>query len=386
MGKKPEWVERRSTKGEIDRAGRALVELAPDDPRREAAIDVVDNWRSCHAYPLQVIKMTLKHRAKKIDKDALIAQRLKRRPSIEIKLRDNPNMKLSQMQDIGGCRAVLKTTKQVERLVRRYKKYNAKSPKDRSRWDGSDDFDYIRHPKPDGYRSIHLIFRFQSPSPNRKCFNGQRIEIQIRSKLQHLWATAVETAQVFTGQALKSKVKRASEEWLRFFALASSLFALRENCPPVPETPENRDELIREIREIMDREKIAQSLWGWNNTIHWLEDKKVPKADMFLLLLDPHKRTLKVTPYEQDESDAAQKDYEQLERETEKDPHIQVVLVAVEDLAALRKAYPNYYVDTSGFIQAVSYEIGIAHLQQPKQQEQVEEQEQQPDLFDGGAQ
>lgn len=173
------WITRRFTKGDIDRAGNALVTLAQDDPAREAAITIVDNWRSCHAYPLQVIKMTLKRRAKRIDKTALIAQRLKRRPSIELKLRDNPNMKLSQMQDIGGCRAVLKSVKQVERLVREYKDYHAKSPKDRSSWDGSEAFDYIRHPKLDGYRSVHLIFRFQSSSSDRQCFNGQRIEIQI---------------------------------------------------------------------------------------------------------------------------------------------------------------------------------------------------------------
>src|SRR5262245_47079255 len=101
------WVERAYSKGRIDRSGQALITLSKWDDARDEAIKVVDNWRSCHAYPLQIIKMTLLNRAKKIDGDALIAQRLKRRPSIEIKLRDNPHMKLSQMQDIGGCRAVL---------------------------------------------------------------------------------------------------------------------------------------------------------------------------------------------------------------------------------------------------------------------------------------
>ncbi len=67
--------------------------------RREDEIKVLDNWRACRAYLLQVIKMTLYRRAKRIDPDAVVAQRLKRRPSIEIKLGDNPNMKLSQMQD-----------------------------------------------------------------------------------------------------------------------------------------------------------------------------------------------------------------------------------------------------------------------------------------------
>ena len=355
------WVTRSFSKGDIDRAGKSLVALAQDDPAREDAIAIVDNWRSCHAYPLQIIKMTLKNRARKIDKDALIAQRLKRRPSIELKLRDNPNMKLSQMQDIGGCRAVLKSAKQVQRLVRRYKKYDAKSPKDRSSWDGSEAFDYILHPKPDGYRSVHLIFRFQSPSADRKCFNGQRIEIQIRSKLQHLWATAVETAQVFTGQALKSKYKNATEEWIRFFSLTSSAFALRERCAPVPGTPDSRDELINELRRIMDSANIMNIVWGWNSTIHLLEErldaKKSPDAYVFLLALDPTQRSLIIKPFSRDKLEAAQAAYEEKEKETESDPNIQVVLVAVEDVDALRKAYPNYYADTSEFMAAIELEI-----------------------------
>ena len=112
------WGARIHSKGRIDKAGRALLEMAQDDLAREAEIAVVDNWRSCHAYPLQVIKMTLLNRAKKIDSRALIAQRLKCRPSIEIKLRDNPQMQLSQMQELGGCRAVLSSVAQVRKSVR----------------------------------------------------------------------------------------------------------------------------------------------------------------------------------------------------------------------------------------------------------------------------
>ena len=59
--------------------------------------------------------------------------------------------------------------------------------------------------------------------------------------------------------------------------------------------------------------------------------------------------------------------YEQMEKETENDPNTQVVLVSVEDLASLRKAYPNYYVDTSGFIAAVEAEIGKGNVQAERQ-------------------
>ena len=351
------WGARVYSKGQIDRAGSALIQLAQDDPARQEAIAVVDNWRSSHGYPLQVIKMTLSNRAKKIDGNALIAQRLKRRPSIEIKLRDNPNMKLSQMHDLGGCRAVLSNVNQVKKLVAKYKEFHAKSPKGRSDWDGSDDFDYIAKPKPDGYRSIHLVFRFQSGSDDRRVYNGQRIEIQIRSKIQHLWATAVEMAQLFTGQALKSKVKNASEDWLRFFALTSSAFALREKCPLVPGMPEIHAEIVLQLREILARTDIMRQLSDWNDTVHLLEVKKAPGAHFYMLILDPDKRTLNLKQFRKEEAAQAQQAYDRAEKETENSPNIQVVLVSVDKFDALPKAYPNYYVDTKDFISAVEKEI-----------------------------
>jgi ppGpp synthetase/RelA/SpoT-type nucleotidyltranferase len=365
------WGARIYSKGRIDRAGRELVamsqlpELDYEDyaawyersTRREDEIKILDNWRACHAYPLQVIKMTLYRRAKRIDPEALVAQRLKRRPSIEIKLRDNPNMKLSQMQDIGGCRAVLSNIHHVRELVKIYKEAHAKSPKDRSDWDGSDDFDYIASPKPDGYRSVHMVFRFRSSSDEHKIYNGQRIEVQIRSKLQHLWATAVETAQLFTGQALKSKVKNASEDWLRFFALTSSAFALRERSAFVPGTPQSEKDIALELADIIQRTDIMGNLSNWNDTIHILEGKDQPQAHFYLLTLDTEKRTLNVERFEKWRASEAQTAYDKAEKSSERSPTVQVVLVSVDDLDALRKAYPNYYVDTRGFMSAVEREL-----------------------------
>jgi hypothetical protein len=100
---------------------------------------------------------------------------------------------------------------------------------------------------------------------------------------------------------------------------------------------------------------------------------------LFLLELDPVKRTLNTRAYTNDESDSAQDDYELAEKETESNPNIQVVLVAVEDLDALRRAYPNYYVDTSGFMNAVQEEIGgsVRSVEEKKP-----EQERQANLFE----
>lgn len=349
------WTTRQYSKGEINRAGNALITLPLGNPVRDNALNVIDNWRSCHAYPLQVIKMNLLQKATRIDKGALISQRLKRLPSIALKLKQNEHMKLSQMQDIGGCRAVLRGFHQMHKLHQVYER--AKSKESRFRSQLVEKYDYISTPKDDGYRGIHLVYKYQSDSPNKADFNGQRIEMQIRSKLQHFWATAVETAQVFTGQALKSRIKDANESWLRFFALMGSAIAAEETQALVPNTPSNKKEWIKELREIIDQEKILDCLAAWNTTIRHSRTPRLLVAHAFLLVLNPTRQLLEVSPFRRDQLGYAQDLYLKKEKEFEHDPQIQVVLVSVDSISALRKAYPNYYIDTKAFIKVVEREI-----------------------------
>lgn len=181
--------------------------------------------------------MTLKTRARKIDSRAVVvAQRIKRLPSILAKLRRarrerSQNMDLARMHDIGGCRVIMQNINHVDRLVTAYKDSAAKNPNVRNEF--VRDYDYVQFPKPDGYRSVHLVYKYRSPALDRQAWNGLRIEIQIRSRLQHAWATAVESVDTFTKQALKSNV--GNPDWKRFFALMGSVIAIKENKPTVPD-------------------------------------------------------------------------------------------------------------------------------------------------------
>lgn len=328
------------SRAELNAAGKLLSTFG-DAPATEysQAITIIDNWRA-HAYPLLIFYQTLKNRACKIHRSALIAQRTKRLISILDKLQREQSMKLSQMQDIGGCRAVLATLGQVRQLEQVYRS---------GRWvhEALNHKDYITYPDPSGYRSVHLKYKYKGTG-DKSCYDDLKIEIQLRTKLQHTWATAVETAGTFTKQALKSY--KGDHVWLRFFSLMSSIFALREKCPIVPGTSNNEADLIKEIREINKSHKIVNSLLG--STVVLTHIQKQKDSVYFLVSLNPDKLEVTIKPFKKSESQLANKEYTNLEK-MHLGTNINVVLVSSSSVKTLERAYPNYFLDARAFIQEV---------------------------------
>ncbi len=116
------WTKPKYSRSAVDRSGGALSDSAVLASRYDELFEIVDNWRSSHGYPLHALTMSLRSRAAPVDQNALIAQRLKRFPSIKAKLERQPNMQLSQMQDIGGCRAVVKNIHCLHALVSKFER------------------------------------------------------------------------------------------------------------------------------------------------------------------------------------------------------------------------------------------------------------------------
>jgi hypothetical protein len=311
-------------------------------------MEILNNWRSAHSYPLQVIMMTLRRRAEAVDPACLVSQRLKRFRSIQEKLSREPTMKLSQMHDIGGCRAVLSTCDHVDELVRLYTTRASNSACELHRA-----YDYITGPKHSGYRSVHLVHKYQSRSSTiRATYNGLRVEVQIRSKLQHAWATAVETASAFTNQALKSSCGEV--RWKRFFALMGSVIALEEGRLIVPGTPADRDELINELKSVCRELNVERILSGGSAAINISStERELAHAVAYLLVLNSSERTVAIEAYDKRSIHWAEDVYASKEKQYAEDPDVDVVLVWAKDLNALRSAYPNYYLDTDAFLQVL---------------------------------
>jgi hypothetical protein len=315
--------------------------------------DIINNWRGIHAFPLDSFYSTLKKRAKKIDGKALVYRRQKRLVSIYHKLLLYPTMRLSQMQDIGGCRAIVGTVDEVDALVSLYTKGGtAKNPAVRHKLVGEKD--YISTPKDTGYRSYHLVFAYCSRKKEHSAYNKLKIEIQIRSRLQHAWATAVEVVSAFTGQALKSNI--GDDQWKRFFKLMGSELAIREGRPLVPDTTTDYTSLISEIKQLAIELNIENVLFRYAQAVKVMTEK-MKGAHLFLLELDIPNHQLRVTGFSSEELQEAQRRYMELEKEHKGDNAFQAVLVGGGTISSLRRAYPNFYLDSSAFMNAVRLAI-----------------------------
>jgi hypothetical protein len=318
----------------------------------DESLTVFSAWRSIHALPLEAVAKTLASRTKSIDAQAIFAQRLKRSRSIREKLKGAPNMALTTMQDIAGCRAVVRTIGQAYRLKQKYENYaNARphtGPELVQKWAK----DYIKQPKPDGYRSIHLVLKYRSSRSELKDFTGLRVELQIRSQLQHAWAMAVETASAITNQALKSG--QGEEDWKLFFKLMGDVVALREECPLL--TDINGEEIRREAIRLARKLKVIPTFEGMSTVIESFSGSD--EADLYLMVLDSQKRHISYQGFKEAEFKNATEMYSSAEKVHYDDPDVNVVLVAVSSLNDLKSAYPSYFLDSSNFITLIKDLLG----------------------------
>jgi ppGpp synthetase/RelA/SpoT-type nucleotidyltranferase len=343
------WAVPKYPREVVNRAGIVLLEESRKDSAPWSDIDrwtawghaleVVNNWRSAHGYALNTFAVNLR---KASPHGALVAQRTKRLASITAKLDRLPNMKLTQMQDIGGCRAVVEQVGDVVKLAEYYQKTS------RIKHALATCDDYIEHPQPSGYRGTHLVYRYFSDKRNTKIYNSLKIEIQIRSQYQHAWATAVETVGTFIQQALKSSI--GEKDWLRFFALMGSAVALREGTPLVPNTPTDRESLRVELDHYSQLLQVATRLQAYNDALRYIEEDHSMQARYYLLQLDPKIPRLSVNTFGMQELEIAEKAYAEAEKYVKEHPGTDAVLVGVDSITALQRAYPNYFADTRMFL------------------------------------
>lgn len=211
------------SKGEINRCGNHLKDIATGslDPKSEEewerfehALKVVGDFRAAHAYPMQKIRYGLRSMVRTERADVVVSQRLKRVPRIVRKLHRMGNSNLARIEDIGGCRAVLRDGPELERvkarIVRQWKGSFARDPRD-----------YIAAPKELGYRAVHFVVRR----------DDRAIEVQLRTRGQQQWAEAVEAADARLGRMIPDLMLKdgiGPDDLVQYFKLAGEVIYRRE--------------------------------------------------------------------------------------------------------------------------------------------------------------
>jgi len=337
--------EKRQYSGkQIIKAGdnlRRIAELTPEE--KSWSLDVLDNFRALHAMPLNSFQATLRKRIGKLGiKNFIVAQRIKRKPTILDKLHRYADMQLKRMHDIGGIRAILPSIKELEALKRQYTETSTSLSHKLVRID-----DYISTPKSSGYRGVHLVFSYHTSHPDKQDYEGLRIEMQLRTQLQHIWATAVEIFEAFMGENFKSS--KGSQEWLDFFALASSAFAHKENLPVMEKHAGlSPTELCRQLKNKMEELSVLDVMQSFTLS-DILRSTHKHSGGHVLLIFDATEKLSTVRYYTASEYDEAYGAYIRAEQNNTNTQNCQIVLVKMTSIQQLERAYPNYFANIKLF-------------------------------------
>lgn len=338
----PKWKVVEYSRGQIIKAGKTIRNTDLTDEERVESIKVIDNWRAAHAFPLHVIYIHLRNMKGKRT-DVIVAERLKRLDSIINKLKREPNMSLWTMQDLGGCRVIVPTIEEVYKFAEMYENSRKRHIKKKL-------YDYIKSPKLSGYRSLHVVYEYQSDRKNTYNQN-MFIEIQFRTHLQHLWATAVETMGLFTKEAIKSG--QGSDDVKRFFALCAALIAKKEKQPIPPNVVDDIYEIIHEIEALNEKHNYLDFLSAIRVAIDNQDRKNSTNSPGYcILILNYRTKRLRLKFFKTSQFEEANNAYNSIESNCA-ESKIDAVLVRVSSFNELKMAYPNYFSDINEFIKIV---------------------------------
>ncbi len=324
----------------LDKAGRALL----DPFARSEYIDMVSSWRMTHLPVLrEFVEQLTNHLNANGIPYAFYSQRVKRMTSIIDKLRNNPQMGLGGLQDIGGARFVFDTIEALERCKKTLEDFTP------SGFTFVRTTDYIETPKQSGYRSIHYVYQYHSEDTE---LDGLKIELQIRTRLEHSWAMAVETASLISRTSLKANIEDGSI-WRDFFKCVSAIFAQREGKPVAQEYIHfTHDDFCASYYQYVNAHKLLDQLSALRVTVNWDDVYGDTKDGYCVLSINFITKIVSYRTYPVDEEGRATSTFAQLEQNI--DSNEAVLLVSIAKMQEIREAYPSYFLDTNEFLKALT--------------------------------
>lgn len=331
------------SKSRVNRAGENVRACSAtlDD------LQVIEEWRAAHRAVLNTFQAILRIRAK--GTGIKVAQRHKRKRTIFDKLERLPNMSLSRMDDVAGCRLIFKRTKDLYAF--RQKFHHARFNHKRRNPDNPDKYDYIKKPKSTGYRGVHDVYEYDVNSEAGKALAGLYIEIQYRTFVQHAWATAVEVIGLITES--QPKFQKGDKRFEHAMALASEILARAHEDAKGPFPELTNQQLVTAFLTAEKEISLLDTLRSLNAA-----DKTI-SAKRNAILIFAEGRPLEVRSF-RDATEALRSLFA-LEKEM---PDRDIVLVRADTSDEIRLAFKNYFSDARDFIRFV--EDGCTKLSNTK--------------------
>lgn len=353
------------SKTKIDKAGRALASGSyKDEVDLIEMEDAFDEYRGAHLQPLSETTLELQHMLSNYGASYYIAQRLKRKPQIARKL-NRLSVRLSQLQDIGGCRIIVQNNAEVDALkrfledrvaqqsvfsIRRFTDYREK---------GRDIT---------GYRALHVLLER----------NGLNLELQIRSRIQHYWAESIERTSVIYGHHLKEGEGHAKV--LEYFKCLSDAFYEHEAGRQPSLELRLRIDGLREVCEALilesDKHKVFDSFVN-EDIIKTLTEKERNSVGLnnWILVFDWNAGAFVSWDIVSRNPSDAVKSYSEYERNFPASQGYEVVLVGSSEVATVRQTHSHYFgidsyssilegldVAVVGFTRKIDIDVGARQI------------------------
>lgn len=208
-------------------------EITPEE------LEQLQKFRTSFSKPLVNVFNITRELADKVNQSSILAFRLKRIDTIINKLSREKEMDLSRMGDIGGIRCIFYNEVEV---------YKAKTLIENTFESGGKTRDYIKEIHRDiGYKSVHMYVK----DP----LSQKRIEIQLRTRNHHNWATLIEITDLLYDLRLKELGFESNEKFGKFHALMSS----------DKELSKDEAELVYEVLDNYDFISVLSKTFRKNN-------------------------------------------------------------------------------------------------------------------------
>lgn len=354
------------SKSKIDRAGLALAKSKYRDEDEYFELEeVFDEYRKAHLQPLSETTLELQHLLTNYGAQYYIAQRLKRKPQIIRKL-NRLSVRLTQLQDIGGCRIIVQKNADVDRLH----KYLIETVDAQNVFVIGRSTDYREMGRDEtGYRALHVILKRA----------GVFLELQIRSRIQHYWAESIERTSVIYGYHLKESEGDATV--IGYFKNLSDVFyEIEVGREPSIDKRLRVDELRTSCEKIIaksDRHKVFDSFVNEDiiKTLTEKESKNQAGLNNWILVFDWNAGAFVSWDIVSRNPSDAVESYIEYERIFPVDQGYEVVLVGSSEVATVRQTHSHYFgiesyenilesLDTSivGFSRKINIDVGARQI------------------------